>query len=187
MKSQNWTPAQWGMSLANLLLKNVNWDYIDPDGFNRGAEYRRAFGNNNDVSNGDHAQRLRQAWLDPVNLGLRQFAVSSYFAPQRYGYNLIRLFPIRSTSIGAISGVVQSAKVADAEYGTLQFEPGTAGEWAAMTVPQDPASQLALGCRCARCHRKGASQRPAIRSTGRAYFRFASARYRGVSGGGGCA
>ena len=124
--NMGWSDDQFNDVFGRYAMRNVNWDYISPDGFNKGAVFRKAFGPNTDVSGDNHAKRIRLARLEAIGVGRGRFVVSDYWAPQRFGYNLTRLIPnTGATSIQVnFRGVVQNQVVPGAESGGIQFEPG---------------------------------------------------------------
>jgi hypothetical protein len=142
--SMGWSDARLNDEFGAYAMRNVNWDYIAPDGFNTGALFRRAFGSNTDKV-GDMWQagkHLRLARLDPIDPGRGRYVVNNYWAPQRFGYNLVRLIPNPgAASINvAFRGVVQEQRVPGAQTGEVRFEPGYRGTegnptWASTEVP----------------------------------------------------
>jgi len=146
MQNQGWSPAQLGDEFGEFAMKNVNWDYVDAqDNFNRGAAYRSAYGPVTDLGTQPNyrlSKRLRLARLEAIDLANRRFVVSKYFAPQRYGYNHVKLIPDAGATKITVNfrGVVQNRIAAGAEVGTGAFEPGAAPEWTELTMPKNPAS-----------------------------------------------
>jgi hypothetical protein len=128
-KNMGWSDAQFNDVFGTYAMRNVNWDYIAPDGFNKGAVFRNAFGPNTDVS-GDVAKRLRLARLEPIDKARGRYVVSNYWAPQRFGYNIVRLIPkpgAASIQV-AFRGVVQDQIAPGAQLGGVVFEPGNNGD-----------------------------------------------------------
>jgi hypothetical protein len=171
MKNQNWSASKLGDEFGEFAMKNVNWDYVDSNGFNRGAEYRKVFGANTQYS-WDVSQRLRLAKMVPINLSERKFHVSQYFAPQRYGYNLVKLIPDAGAKSIAVDfrGVVQSEKVKEAEYGDLLFEPGAPNDWSNETILNQPASNWRFGL--VALDKDGQARRSALQSGARGLIAF---------------
>ena len=151
MRNQGWSQAQLGDEFGHFAMRNVNWDYIDAqDGFNRGALYRNAYGPVTDlgtIPDYSLSKRLRLARMEAIDLANRRFVVSKYFAPQRYGYNHVKLIPDAGASKITVNfrGVVQSTIAAGAEVGTGALEPGAAPEWTRIAMPQNPASNWRWG------------------------------------------
>jgi hypothetical protein len=144
MQNQGWSTAQLGDEFGQFAMKNVNWDYPDdPDGFKRGAAYRSAYGPVTDLGDeGSLGKRLRLARLEAIDVANRRFVVSEYFAPQRYGYNHVKLIPDAGATKITVNfrGVVQKSIADGAEVGNGAFEPGAAPDWTQLTTPQNPAS-----------------------------------------------
>ncbi len=149
MRNQGWSVARLGDEFGQYAMKNVNWDYIDAqDGFNRGAAFREAYGKNTDMK--DWLARLRLAKMEPVDVYKRRFVVSKYFAPQRFGYNLVRLIPDAGATSIAVNfrGVVQPAMAPGAEIGSsgaLQPatvpNPGSNWRWAVVAIDKNGNSR----------------------------------------------
>src|SRR3546814_12286489 len=87
MRSRGWTLAQLNDAFGDWAMRNANWDYVNPDGTDQGAVYRREYGGY-EPQPGDRL--LRTTILDPIDLDRRHFAVPAASAPQRWGYNLVR-------------------------------------------------------------------------------------------------
>lgn len=122
MRNQGWSVAQLNDAFGDWALHNANWDYINPDGTDQGAVYRLAYGGNE-----PHLDRpLRTTRLDPLDVRKRRFAVPVEWAPQRWGYNLVRLHPDTNAKRVAVTfrGVVQS-KSATSMLPGLSDEPDT--------------------------------------------------------------
>lgn len=123
MANKGWSISQLNTVFGTWAMRNVNWDYTNPDGTDQGAIYRSSYGAYVPETND---RILRLTTLDPMNLSLRRFNVSAAWAPQRWGYNLVRLHPDPgATSIGvAFRGVTQSASATSSLPG-MQNEPST--------------------------------------------------------------
>lgn len=133
MKNQGWTAEQLGDAFGNYAMRNVNWDYRDADGFDHGPKFKAQLGLNTDMGRPgdtiDGRKRLRLARLEPIDLARKRFVVSKYFAPQRYGYNLVKLVPDAGAGSVTVNfrGVVQDQTAVGApgsESGSHDFEPG---------------------------------------------------------------
>ncbi|PPT96284.1 Svx/AvrXca family virulence/avirulence protein [Xanthomonas arboricola] len=115
--NMGWSQAQMNDVFGDWAMRNVNWDYTNPDGSDQGALYRARYGSNlsfdpqqtQDWDNRDRA--LRMTVLDPVAGQANRYRVPFEWAPQRWGYNLVQLIPAAgATSITvAFQGQVQSA------------------------------------------------------------------------------
>lgn len=108
MTNQGWTLAQLNDAFGDWALHNANWDYTNPDGSDQGAVYRRAYG---DYAPQEGDRLLRSTILDPIDLAARRFAVPAAWAPQRWGYNLVRLHADAGATAVTVDlrGVVQAA------------------------------------------------------------------------------
>jgi hypothetical protein len=113
MYSQGWNIEELNDLFGEWAMHNVTWDYQNPDGTDQGAIYRNAYGaitaNN---SNYTH-RRLRLTQLEALGDNwqqTRRFSSPYHWAPQRWGYNVIRLHPEAGANSIKISfrGVVQN-------------------------------------------------------------------------------
>ncbi len=116
----------------------------DPNGFDRGSTFRAAYGANTLRDRADRQARL--ARMEAIDLSKRQFVVSKYFAPQRYGYNLVLLVPdAGATSVTVdFRGVVQDSVAAGYDSGKHDLEPGY-GEYPATDIQKQPGSNWRWG------------------------------------------
>jgi len=130
--NMGWTQSQLNDEFGRWAMANVNWDqYIRPDGTDEGPLYRATFGPNtansgvNDPYNPNWT-RNRATQLDAVNASQRVFQVPSYWAPQRFGYNLVRLIPDAGVSSVTVNftGMVQNSLTATT-FGSHANEPAT--------------------------------------------------------------
>ena len=113
--TRGWSAAQLNDEFADWAIRNVTWDYIGRDGFDRGAVFRNAYGAYEpDTPVAFRARRLTT--LEPVDRAARRFAVPTAWAPQRWGYNLVRLVPDpgATTITVAFRGVSQAAPATSA-------------------------------------------------------------------------
>lgn len=134
MANQGWSIDRLNDEFGQWALRNANWDYTNPDGSDQGAIYRKSYGNY-DPQGGD--RYLRTTVLDPIDLAARRFAVPAAWAPQRWGYNMVRLHADKGAREVAVTfrGIVQDAPAVRRLPG-LQDEP--------MTIPP-PASDWRWG------------------------------------------
>jgi hypothetical protein len=142
--SMGWSDAQLNDEFGLYAMRNVNWDYVTPDGYNTGALFRKAFGSNTDTKGNiwQAGKQIRLARLDAIDAGRGRYVVNNYWAPQRLGYNLVRLVPNPGAASINVSfrGVVQDQRVPGAQLGDVKFEPGYKGPqgdpgWAQAQVP----------------------------------------------------
>ena len=123
MRNQGWSLAQLNDVFGDWAMRNANWDYTNPDGSDQGAVYRREYGAYGEQG----ADRLlRTAILDPIDLTNRRFAIPAAAAPQRWGYNIVRLHPDAGASSVSVvfRGMVQQAPATTRLPG-LADEPAT--------------------------------------------------------------
>jgi hypothetical protein len=127
MRNQGWTLAQLNDAFGDWAMHNAHWDYTNPNGSDQGAVYRREYGGYEPQAND---RLLRTTVLDPLDLKQRRFAVPASWAPQRWGYNLVKLHPdTGAASVTAtFRGVVQNTPA------TTRL-PGLADEPAAIPAP----------------------------------------------------
>lgn len=123
MSNQGWNIEQLNDVFGDWAMRNVNWDYRNPDGSDQGAVYRSAYGSY-DPQGGNRI--LRTTRLEPLDLGNRRFNVPAAWAPQRWGYNIVRLVPDSGATQISVTfrGVLQSAPNATTFAG-LQDEPSS--------------------------------------------------------------
>ncbi len=113
MLSQNWSIEQLNDRFGDWAMHNITWDYKNLDGSDQGAVYRQNYGST-DASAGSYTQRrLRLTQLESLDSSWaqnRRFVSPYYWAPQRWGYNVIQLFPESGATSVKVSfrGVVQS-------------------------------------------------------------------------------
>jgi len=121
MGNMGWNVEQLNDVFGDWALRNVNWDYTNPDGSDQGSIYRSAYGSY-DPQGGNRS--LRTTRLEALDLANRRFNVPAAWAPQRWGYNIVRLVPDAGASSITVTfrGVIQAAPNATSFAG-LQDEP----------------------------------------------------------------
>ncbi|AQR72287.1 Svx/AvrXca family virulence/avirulence protein [Sphingomonas sp. LM7] len=143
MRNRGWTLAQLNDAFGDWAMHNAHWDYTNPDGSDQGAVYRREYGGYEPQAND---RLLRTTVLDPLDLKQRHFAVPAAWAPQRWGYNIVRLHPDAGTAsvTATFRGVIQSAS-ATAKLPGLADEPDAipapASDWRWGLVAVDAAGK----------------------------------------------
>ncbi|APP75905.1 Svx/AvrXca family virulence/avirulence protein [Xanthomonas vesicatoria] len=150
--NMGWTQSQLNDVFGDWAMRNVNWEYTNPDGSDQGALYRARYGSNlsfdpqrtQDWDNRDRA--LRMTVLDPVAGQANRYRVPFEWAPQRWGYNLVQLIPASgATSIQvAFEGQVQSAPAVTSLPGLLNDPtsiPMPASDWRWGVVAIDSAGK----------------------------------------------
>ncbi len=127
-RNMDWSQNQLNDVLGSWALHNATWDYPN------GNVYRLRFGSYADRAG---MRRTRVTVLQDLDLERRRFAVPEFWAPQRWGYNLVRLVPDNSGQPGqpgqpgqnstvtvTFKGVVQTTP-ASTKYGTFARQPAT--------------------------------------------------------------
>jgi len=112
MASQSWDIEQLNDQFGEWAMHNVTFDYRDPDGNDQGALYRRTYGLLNQDAQSYTQRRLRVTRLESLDSDWaqnRRFVSPYYWAPQRWGYNVVRLYPENGASSVRVSfrGVLQ--------------------------------------------------------------------------------
>lgn len=134
MQSMGWSVAQLNDFIGEWAMHNVTWDYVDPPPTARasqGPTYRRAYGSIVDRSQA--TRRLRTTRVLPLEgaLGQRRFYSPDYWAPQRFGYNVVRLLP----ESGATEVTIKFRGVPHAS-GKAGFRWGLVAADATLSVPR---------------------------------------------------
>ena len=134
MNARGWNIGQLNDFFGEWAMHNVTWDYQDPapqstTANNQGALYRSKYGNTTDASKTE--RRLRVTKLDPLDTNYatnRRFVSPFYWAPQRWGYNVVRLYPeAGATSVSVtFRGVTQSGANADFRWGLVATDTAIA-------------------------------------------------------------
>lgn len=147
-QSMGWSVSAMNDFVGEWALHNVVWDYR-----RSGAAMRAAYG---PITATDRAERLRRLMpLVPLDDGWashRRFASPQFGAPQRFGYNVVRLYPdagattvrvrLRGVDVPGAHADLRWALVATdpaltrARYGTLQR--GLRGEALFAVRPGEP-------------------------------------------------
>jgi hypothetical protein len=115
MLSQGWSIEQLNDLFGEWAMHNITWDYINPpptSGNDQGAVYRQNYGSIEDT-NGRTDRRLRLTRLESLDSNWaqnRRFVSPYYWAPQRWGYNVVRLHPESGAASVTVTfrGVTQS-------------------------------------------------------------------------------
>lgn len=108
MRNLGLTVEQMNDLFGDWALHNANWDYVNPDGSDQGQVYRRAYGGY-EPQLGDRIRRT--TLLEPIDARRRRFAVPEAWAPQRWGYNIVKLVPDAGAKQVRVTfrGIVQDA------------------------------------------------------------------------------
>jgi hypothetical protein len=122
MNNMGWSIGELNDFLGEWAMHNITWDYKDPPptataGEDHGSVFRSSYGLITDTSRAERRQRItRLEALDDDWGTNRRFVVNYYAAPQRWGYNVVRLYPESGASSVQVTfrGVTQSG--ADSVY-----------------------------------------------------------------------
>jgi hypothetical protein len=98
MLSRGWDIERLNDEFGEWAMHNITWDYKNPpptDGSDQGIQYSASYGSM--IDSGNHPERsnrmTRLESLDSEWQQNRRFVSPYYWAPQRWGYNIVRLFP----------------------------------------------------------------------------------------------
>jgi hypothetical protein len=123
MNGQGWNISQLNDFFGDWAMHNVTWDYKVS-----GAAMRSTYGAITDTSRKE--RRLRLTKLEPLDSSWAsnaRFQSPYYWAPQRWGYNVVRLYPTSgSTSVTVtFRGVTQSGANSDWRWGLVAVAGST--------------------------------------------------------------
>ena len=129
MNAQKWNIAQMNDFMGEWAMHNVTWDYQDPApastaGKNQGALFRSNYGLVTDTAKSE--RRLRMVKMEPLDLPSRRFVVPLLHAPQRWGYDLVRLYPDPGATSVTVTfrGVLQTGADPDFRFGLVATDSG---------------------------------------------------------------
>jgi len=116
-KSRGWSLSQLNDFIGDWAMHNVVWDYqATPEAF------RDSFGN---ITLTDRAERMHRLMpleiLDGQWAANRRFISPFYGAPQRFGYNVVRLYPVSGATTVTVKfrGIAQPGSDADFRWGLV--------------------------------------------------------------------
>lgn len=114
---RGWTQRELNDFIGDWAMHNVTWDYRDS-----AEAFRRTYGPLTDASRPERRNRITR--LNPLDENFpatRRFQSPYYAAPQRYGYNVVRLVPEAGASEVHIKfrGVVQPEANSDWRWGIV--------------------------------------------------------------------
>jgi hypothetical protein len=157
--TRGWSTPELNDFFGEWALHNITWDYVDPaptvpnNPADPGAAFRSTYQAITDQSKPE--RRLRLTALDPLDDNVaqnRRFVTPYLWAPQRWGYNVVRLYPDAGVSSVTVTfrGVAQAdartdfrwslvatdAGLTKSRYGSLQH--GTDGELSFCVNPGEP-------------------------------------------------
>jgi hypothetical protein len=144
----SWSVTQLNDFMGEWAMHNVTWDYKDPApsstaGKNQGALFRSKYGTTTNTS--QNIRRLRTTKVEPLDSSYasnRRFISPLNWAPQRYGYNIIRLFPESSATSVTVTfrGVTSSPSSPDWRWGLVATDSGiTTARYSALQKGSDGA------------------------------------------------
>ena len=108
-RNKGWTSSELNDQFGLWAMHNATWDYKNGD------VYRKSYGS---YTNRTGIRRNRVAVLDPIDSKNGRYVIPDYRAPQRFGYNLVRIVPDEGNS----------ARIIKVSFrGLVQKEPGVAG------------------------------------------------------------
>ncbi len=103
-RNQGWKTTGLNDQFGLWAMHNVTWDYKNGD------VLRKSYGSYDDVTG---IRRNRVSILAPVDGKMGRYAIPDYRAPQRFGYNLVRIDPDESGNVRSVAvqfrGIVQNA------------------------------------------------------------------------------
>jgi hypothetical protein len=125
MTTRGWNIGQLNDFFGEWAMHNITWDYKNPpptSGTEQGSVYRNSYRLITDTSRPERRQRITR--LEALNDSWstnRQFVTNYYWAPQRWGYNVVRLYPESGASSVQVTfrGVVQSGADSDWRWGLV--------------------------------------------------------------------
>ncbi len=146
--AMSWSVAQLNDFMGDWAMHNITWDYQDPApqstaGGNQGALYRSKYGTTTNTS--QNIRRLRTTKVEPLDTSYasnRRFISPLNWAPQRYGYNVIRLFPESGATSVTVTfrGVTSSPSSPDWRWGLVATDSGvTKARYSALQKGSDGA------------------------------------------------
>ena len=134
MNARGWKIGQLNDFFGEWAMHNVTWDYQDPapqstTANNQGALYRSKYGSAMDASKTE--RRLRTTKLEPLDASYasnRRFMSPFYWAPQRWGYNVVRLYPEAGATMVNVTfrGLTQTGANADFRWGLVATDAAIA-------------------------------------------------------------
>jgi hypothetical protein len=132
MNGMKWTISQLNDLLGEWAMHNITWDYQDPPpestaGGNQGKFYRGLYGAITNTT--PNTQRFRTTKVEQLDANFatnRRFMSPFYQAPQRWGYNIIQLFPDSGATSVTVTfrGVTSAAPNPDWRWGLVATDSG---------------------------------------------------------------
>jgi len=117
-RGMDWSMSELNDQLGLWAMHSVTWDYKN------GEALRKIYGGYGDRSG---LRRNRVSILTPVNLEMGRYMIPDYRAPQRGGYNLVRIIPEGSGKMRSVhvrfKGLVQEEPGVEEFKGEFENEP----------------------------------------------------------------
>jgi hypothetical protein len=123
-RNRGWKTSDLNDQFGHWAMRNVTWDYTN------GPVFRNSYGSYDDRSG---PRRNRVSVLDVVDAKQRRYAIPDYRAPQRYGYNLVRIDPEPGPLSGSIT--VQFHGLVQEQAGVKRFKQQFENEPASVPAP----------------------------------------------------
>ena len=127
-----WSLSELNDFFGEWAMHNVTWDYQDPEpqstaGQNQGSLFRSNYGITTDTS--QTCRRLRTTRVEPLDADYatnRRFISPFHWAPQRYGYNVVRLYPESGATSVTVTfrGVTSAPSSPDWRWGLVATDSG---------------------------------------------------------------
>jgi len=134
--TRGWNTSQLNDFFGEWATHNITWDYKNPPPTtgSQGQTYRTNYGAISDNSKPE--RRLRTTRLEVLDAANRRYVVPTLQAPQRWGYDVVQLYPDSgATSVHVtFRGVIQAAANSDWRWGLVATD-------AAITTPRYSALQ----------------------------------------------
>ncbi len=131
MTHMGWDVAAMNDFFGEWAMHNITWDYQNPPptaGGNKQSTFKSSYGDID--STGNQGQRLQRKTrlesLDSAWQTNRRFVTNYYWAPQRWGYNVVELFPEEGADEITVTfkGVAQSGANSGWRYGLVATNSG---------------------------------------------------------------
>jgi hypothetical protein len=150
--TRGWSTSQLNDFFGEWAMHDVTWDYQNPPPAtgNQGDTYRSNYGAVTDTSKPE--RRLRTTRLETLDAGMRRYAVPPLQAPQRWGYDIVRLYPDAGASQVTVTfrGVTQDGADSDWRWGLVATDT-------AITKPRYSALQHGADAELTFCMNAGES------------------------------
>ena len=131
--TRGWSTDELNDFFGEWALHNVSWDYVDPaptvanNPADPGAAFRSTYQAITDQSKPE--RRLRLTALEPLDADTannRRFVTPYLWAPERWGYNVVRLYPEAGVTSVKVTfrGVVQAEAKPDFRWALVATDSG---------------------------------------------------------------